>query len=105
MKLYRKTAEQPMEPWVPGYDMTGVSVSACDSDAGSPRAGDMIAVNPKDPTDRWLIAEASFLANYADAPGLTREEWDTLLGALYCGSEHPVWAIVARIRAHLEATK
>src|SRR5215469_7216787 len=46
-KRYRRTQIAEMEPWVEGYDMTGVSVSASDRAAGSPRAGDMIARNPR----------------------------------------------------------
>lgn len=56
-----------MEPWTPETDMEGVSVSDADRDNGSPQEGDMIAVNPSDPTDRWLVAAAFFVANYEEA--------------------------------------
>jgi hypothetical protein len=60
MKNYRKKELQPMEPWTPDYDMTGVSVWEGDT----PEVGGMIAQNPKDATDRWYVAKAFFLENY-----------------------------------------
>ncbi len=71
MKLYRKKALQPMEPWTSDTDMTGVSVSEDDSLAGSPQVGDMIAHNPANPEDRWLIASAFFNANYEPVETVT----------------------------------
>lgn len=68
MKYYRKRNVQPMYPWVPGTDMEGVSVSADDKANGSPKMGDMIAFNEKQPTDRWLVCEAFFKANYEEVP-------------------------------------
>ena len=44
----------------------------------------MIAVNPKDPTDKWLIAEAFFCANYTAA-----REACTTCGRLTAG-DNPV---------------
>jgi hypothetical protein len=61
---YRRTAIAEMEPWAPGYDMARVSVSAVDADAGSPKAGDMIARNPTNHADRWLVAADYFAANF-----------------------------------------
>ena len=48
--------------------MTNVSVSDTDWRNGSPKAGDMIARNPKDPTDMWLIAKAFFEVHYEQTP-------------------------------------
>lgn len=47
--------------------MSRVSVSAPDKEAGSPKAGDMIAINPKNPDDRWLVAAAYFADNFEPA--------------------------------------
>jgi hypothetical protein len=63
-KRYRRTQIAEMEPWVEGYDMTGVSVSASDLAAGSPRTGDMIARNPKNHADRWLVAAMYFADHF-----------------------------------------
>jgi hypothetical protein len=59
-KHYRKNATQPMRPYVPGEDLTGVSVNAEDT----PEVGGMIAVNPKNPADKWYVAKKFFDDNY-----------------------------------------
>lgn len=66
-KLYRKTQTQPMSPYDPAKGLPfGCSVSQADKDNGSPRVGDMIAVNPNDETDTWLVAEKFFKDNYEE---------------------------------------
>lgn len=42
----------------------GISVSAEDVKAGSPKAGDMIARNPKNHDDQWLVAAQYFADNF-----------------------------------------
>ena len=64
MNNYRKKGVTPMEPWTPETNMDGVSVSDADLENNSPKEGDMIASNPNDPTDRWLVAEAYFNEYY-----------------------------------------
>lgn len=64
IKLYYKTAVQPMYPWEPGELMDLVSVSAADASNGSPKEGDMIAYNPENRTDVWLVAAEFFKLNY-----------------------------------------
>ena len=66
MKNYRKVAVQPMEPWTKNTPMSGVSVSPEDAAAGSPMPGDMIAHNPSNPADRWLVAKQFFQDNYEE---------------------------------------
>lgn len=63
-KQYRRSAVAEMADWHPGFDMTGVSVSEVDQAAGSPKAGDKIARNPKNHADRWLVAAAYFADNF-----------------------------------------
>ena len=53
-----------MYAWEPDVDMSGVSISDADKEAGSPKLGDMIAINPKDSNDRWLVAQQFFEENY-----------------------------------------
>ena len=65
-KQYRRTAIAEMEPWAPGYDMNGVSVSAADKFAGSPKLGDMIARNRKNHNDRWLVEAGYFAENFEE---------------------------------------
>lgn len=63
-KKYRRKQIAEMADWEPGYDMTGVSVSAADKAAGSPKIGDKIARNPKNHADEWLVAAAYFADNF-----------------------------------------
>lgn len=64
MKNYRKKNLQPMEPWTEGMNLEGVSIGDDDISTGSPKEGDMIAVNPNRPEDKWLIAAQFFKDNY-----------------------------------------
>lgn len=63
-RQYRRTQIAEMADWHDGFDMTGVSVSAPDAEAGSPKAGDKIARNPANHDDRWLVARAYFETNF-----------------------------------------
>jgi len=42
----------------------GISVSPADIENGSPRRGDMIARNPKNHKDQWLVAKEYFQDNF-----------------------------------------
>lgn len=66
IKNYRKKQVQPMFPWYEGCNMTGVSVSDADKANGSPKLGDMIAINPNNLKDKWLVAEKFFNDNYEE---------------------------------------
>lgn len=50
-----------------------LSVSKADRDNGSPKIGDMIARNPKNHYDQWLVAEQYFKDNFA-TPEQTNSE-------------------------------
>lgn len=63
-RQYRRTQIAEMADWHPGFDMTGVSISAPDAKAGSPKEGDKIARNPANHEDRWLVAAEYFAANF-----------------------------------------
>lgn len=63
-KLYRKLQMAELRPYVPGEDMTGISISPADAKAGSPKDGDMIARNPTNHKDRWLVAREYFEHNF-----------------------------------------
>ena len=65
-KKYRRTQTAEMIPWTPDLTMEGVSISAPDKAAGSPKAGDMIARNPKNHADRWLVAAQYFADNFEE---------------------------------------
>ena len=56
-----------MRPYISGEDMAGISVSEPDKQNGSPRVGDMIARNPKNHLDQWLVAKKYFEDNLEPA--------------------------------------
>lgn len=64
---YRRKQIAELTPWTPDFDMGRVSISAPDKEAGSPKAGDMIARNPKNYDDQWLVAAAYFADNFEPA--------------------------------------
>ena len=59
-KMYRKRTTQQMRKYIPGEDLSKVSVSAEDT----PADGGMIAVSADNPNDQWYVAGEFFLANY-----------------------------------------
>lgn len=61
---YRRTQIAEMRPYEPGGSVGDVSISPEDARAGSPKAGDMIARNPKNHKDQWLVAAQYFADNF-----------------------------------------
>ena len=49
--------------------MKKVSISEADFINGSPKEGDMIARNPKDHSDQWLVAKKYFEENLEPLEG------------------------------------
>ena len=64
MAYYRKKQLQKLIDWTPDFPMELVSISEADKNNGSPKKGDKIAFNPKNPTDMWLVAKQFFDDNY-----------------------------------------
>lgn len=67
-KQYRRKSISEMKPVPSNWTLTtlkdaGVSVSQADLDNGSPKVGDMIARNPKNHKDQWLVAKEYFENN------------------------------------------
>ncbi len=62
-KNYIKTATQEIRPYIPGEDMTGISVSQEDS----PEPGGMIARNSDNHLDQWYVAKDFFEKNYRES--------------------------------------
>jgi hypothetical protein len=69
---YRRTQLSEMRPYEADEDLTGVSISEVDKNAGCPKLGDMIARNPNNHDDRWLVAEAYFNHNFEPAAAQTK---------------------------------
>lgn len=68
-KQYKRTQIAEMHEYNPNniYSkefMDKVSISQVDKENGSPKEGDMIARNPKNHEDMWLVAEQYFKDNF-----------------------------------------
>jgi hypothetical protein len=61
---YRRKQIAELRPYEPGENLDGVSISTEDRKAGSPKAGDMIARNPNNHDDQWLVSAAYFAENF-----------------------------------------
>lgn len=62
-KQYKRKGVSEMRPYVEGEELSRVSISQADLENGSPKIGDMIARNPKDHSDQWLVAAKYFQEN------------------------------------------
>jgi hypothetical protein len=63
-KQYRRKQVAEMRPYQVGDDLNCVSISDVDRNAGSPKPGDMIARNPMNHADKWLVAAKYFADNF-----------------------------------------
>lgn len=63
-RQYRRKQIAELRPYSPGESLTGVSVADVDRKGGSPKEGDMIARNPKNHDDQWLVAAQYFADNF-----------------------------------------
>jgi hypothetical protein len=64
-KQYRRKNISEMRPYEEGETLDKkVSISEADVKAGSPKLGDMIARNPKDHDDQWLVSKKYFEENF-----------------------------------------
>lgn len=66
-KQYRRSQIAELQPYNPDETMSvSVSISEEDRKAGSPKVGDMIARNPKNHKDQWLVAAKYFNDNFEE---------------------------------------
>lgn len=63
-KQYRRSQIAELRPYVPGEQCPHVSISMADLEAGSPKLGDMIARNPKNHYDQWIVLAKDFADNF-----------------------------------------
>jgi hypothetical protein len=66
-KQYKRKGLSEMRPYVLGEDVSLVSISEPDKKNGSPKHGDMVARNPKNHADQWLVARKYFEDNLEPA--------------------------------------
>jgi hypothetical protein len=79
-RKYRRSQIAELRRYQPGMDtLEGVSIAAVDKLAGSPQPGDMIARNPKNHADQWLVAAQYFADNF-ELPECHGCEWGAPLG-------------------------
>ncbi len=57
---YKKITIQEMRPYVPGEDLSGISVNSEDT----PELGGMIARNSDNHADQWYVAKTFFEKSY-----------------------------------------
>ena len=68
--IYQRKGSIEARPYFQAETLSDrVSISPADREGGSPKAGDMIARNPKNHEDQWLIAAAYFAEHYGAAEG------------------------------------
>lgn len=66
-KQYQRTAIAEMRPYKEGESLpNSVSISEADLKNGSPKPGDMIARNPKNHNDQWLVSAEYFADNFCE---------------------------------------
>lgn len=75
--------------WVPEMDMTGVSIPEADLKNGCPKIGDMIAVNPKNPDDRWLIEEQYHKDNFTPIDEDSEHVGEVISGKVWAVRGYP----------------
>jgi len=68
-KQYRRKQIAELRPVVSNdtqlsLEVEGISISQADKINGSPKKGDMIARNPKNHNDKWLVAKDYFEDNF-----------------------------------------
>lgn len=82
---HRRTQIAEMRPFVPGETLRDrVSISKSDLEAGSPKLGDMIARNPKNHEDQWLVAADYFADNFEPMSADRCYECNGPLNGPYC---------------------
>lgn len=80
-RQYQRKGIAEMRAYEPGEVLSGrVSVSVSDREAGSPKAGDMIARNPSNHSDQWLVAAAYFAEHFELSQLTTLSELRLALG-------------------------
>jgi hypothetical protein len=63
---YHRTNVTEARYYEEGENMLGISIAEVDIKNGSPKEGDMIARNPKNHVDQWLVAKEYFAANFEE---------------------------------------
>jgi hypothetical protein len=65
-RQFRRKQIAELRPYIVAESMDNISISAPDKEAGSPKPGDMVARNPKNHADMWLVAKQYFHDNFEE---------------------------------------
>jgi hypothetical protein len=63
-KQFRRVQIAELRQYVSGEDMSAISITSVDRENGSPKEGDMIARNPTNHRDQWLVNKEYFDKNF-----------------------------------------
>jgi hypothetical protein len=74
-KQYRRKKITELRPYEPGEVLDGVAINVVDQNNGSPKAGDMIARNPINHSEKWLVSKKAFEDNFEDLEKVVDEMW------------------------------
>ena len=64
---FRRTAIIEFRRYEPGENMLGIRISAADQASGCPKNGDMIARDPSNHKNKWLVSAEDFTSCYEEA--------------------------------------
>jgi hypothetical protein len=67
---WRKPQPAEMRPYIEGEDMHDISISVIDKANGHPKKGDMIARNPANHGDQWLVSQMYYEINFLTPVGV-----------------------------------
>lgn len=92
-KQFRRSQIAELCPYVPGEGLAYVSISEPDRQNGSPKLGDMIARNPTNHNDQWLVAAKYFADNFEPLERVASEETSSRVATLASGlmNFEPSW--------------
>lgn len=62
---YQRKSIAELRPYQVGEDLSKVSITATDANNGSPKVGDMVARNPLNHEDQWLVTKEYFEQNFS----------------------------------------
>ena len=63
-KKFNNTTVFEITKWDEDFIMSGVLIGPADVENGSPKKGDVIARDPKDHSQKWLINKSDFKSNF-----------------------------------------
>lgn len=72
-KEYQRITKAQFRPYIVGEDLAGITISEQAAKDGSPKDGDMIARNPANHADQWLVSKAYFDDNFAPIESISDE--------------------------------